>query len=213
MTSRARWVISGALLVGACACTSGPDGGSEEPRPGAAAVDVGDLVLDGPVDAVIRMQPAGPGKPPDFLTAGNTLLSARRQLIAPGGSDGPSELWIVRMKQPNGAVQLCRFVTNTSGGGGTCVDAGQAPAGLGGEAVVQIGASSDGSEVLYDLSGPDDLTHYVLALGGRRVAVIPIEGEAVVAFADGCGDIAEIGTVTAWRGDVQVDQQPLSAPC
>ena len=45
------------------------------------------------------------------------------------------------------------------------------------------------------------------------MAVIPIEGEAVVAFADGCGDVAEMGTVTAWRGDVQVDQLPLSPPC
>ncbi|MEZ5407060.1 MAG: hypothetical protein R2761_03480 [Acidimicrobiales bacterium] len=108
-------------------------------------------------------------------------------------------------------VLVCRFVTDASGsGGGSCGEPGQDAAGGIDLGPVQIGTFSDGVEVIYDFSGPDDLTHYIITLDDQRLAVIPIEGEAIVRFDDGCGGT---GTVTAWRGEVQVDEQPLSPPC
>lgn len=208
------WAIVGVLLVAVSACSGGSNGPGQPADPTVTAVDqaeLGGLQLDGPVDEVIRMQPGIPGKPPDFLAGGNTILSARRLLQAPGGEDGPVDLWIMRVKDPGGAVLACRFVADRSGsGGGSCGDVGQDPARGNGDGSVQISASSDGVEVVYDFSGPDDLTHYVVTLNGR-LAVIPIEGDAILSLDDGCGGGA--GTITAWRGDIQVDQQTLSAPC
>lgn len=207
----------GVVLIAAAACSGGSDGAGdgEAADPTVAAVDPAELAelgLDGPVDEVIRMQPGTPGRPPEFLTAGSTVLSARRLLQAPGGERGPVDLWVMRIKDPGGAVMACRFVTDHSGsGGGSCGDVLQDAAAGNGDGSVQIGASSDGAEVVYDLGGPDDLTHYIITLDGRRLAVIPVEGDAIVRLDDGCG--AAGGTLTAWRGDVQVDEQVLTPPC
>ncbi len=195
------------LLLAACACSSGTeDAGRADPT--TAVLDVGDLQLDRPVDAVIRMQPGGPGKPPDFLGAGRTVLSARHLLQAPGPR-GTIDVWIMRIQEPGTGIQLCRFATERSGsGGGSCRPADEA---ADEDAPLVVGGSTDDQgNAIFDLSGPDDLSHYVVTVGERRLAVLPIEGEAVVALENLCGDE---GTVTAWRGDVQVDEEPLSPIC
>lgn len=154
------------------------------------------------------MQPGAPGRPPDFLSAGQRLLSARHLLQAPGPR-GPIDVWIMRVQDPGSAVQLCRFALEPSGsGGGGCRPADQP---VDEDAPLVVGGSNDDQgNAIFDLSGPDDLTHYIVTVGDRRLAIIPIEGEAVVALEDLCG---EEPVVSAWRGEVQVSEEPLSLIC
>ncbi len=196
--------------MAACACTSASDDASGEAEPATIALEIGALQLDRPVDAVIRMQPGAPGEPPDILSAGRTVLSARHLLQAPGPR-GTIDVWIMRIQEPGTGIQLCRFATERSGaGGGSCRPVDEPEAGPGDASLVVGGSSDDQGNAVFDLSGPDDLTHYIVTVGDRRLAVVPIEGEAVVALEDLCG---QEPTVAAWRGDVLVDEEPLSLIC
>ena len=204
------WVV----LLGACSSSSGDDGGPEssgaviDTAPGGAGIDVAALHLEGRVDQVVVMvRPNGAQKPPDATMAmGGTLVGARHVLRAPRGDGGMLDLWIVRIRNPQmgPGIQECRVMdTNDGSTSATCSAPGQAAPPGGNPPLVQ-GLSSDGSSSTLDLGGPADMTHFIVAAGDRRIAVIPVDGQAVL-FLDGACP-AET-KVAAWRGDEQIREE------
>lgn len=190
----------------ACAACSSSAGGAPEPTAIAdapAAVVPADLKTT--VDEIVTMlPPAADGRRPDgFALGGGTVLASRPVLRAPDGTGGFVELWILQARmdeQAGGGLQECRALLHPEGLSVTCrgPDAANGPPSL-----VQL-STGDGDSLTVELSGPDDMTHFVVTAGDRRIALIPIAGEAVLHL-DGCPRPA---SVAAWRGDELMREEP-----
>lgn len=213
--------VAAAILLGT-ACSSSGDGGAsseagatESSTDGAAAAgetaDPAGLALEGEVDRVIAMIPPGAGdRPPDSSTfGGGTILGARHVLRAPTGDGGMIDLWIMRVRSPQlgPGVQECRVMESSdgSGSGSSCTALAQAGPPVGQLPLVQ-GGIGDGTSFTMELSGPADMTHFILTAGEQRIGVIPIQGQALVYFADCPAGM----TVAAWRGDEPIREEPSS---
>lgn len=211
----ARW-LSAALAVVLAAC-SPSGGGGADPTVTQVGSDAPSATvpadLAGQVDEIVAMLPPAPGdrRPDDFALGGGTVLASRPVLRAPGAPGEPLiDLWILQVRmdaQAGGGLQECRAIVEVEGGmSASCSRLGPMPGGAAGGPPPLIQLSTSGPRSLtVALSGPDDTTHFIVTAGGHRIAVIPIEGEAVLRLVDGCPPDA---TVAAWRGDELLREEP-----
>lgn len=189
------------------ACTSSPGGaadgtGSSDGARAPAAVPAD---LGARVDEIVTMLPPSVDarRPDGFILGDGTVLASRPILRAPDGTGGFAELWILQVRmgrQAGGELQECRAIFQLEGPlSATCRGSDSGPPSL-----VQMSTSGDAS-LTVELSGPADMTHFVVTAGDRRIALIPIAGEAVLKLDGGCPRPA---SVAAWRGDELIREEP-----
>lgn len=193
------------MAIAACSSSTGGASdatGSAEP-PGTPAAVPSDLGAT--VDEIVTMLlPAADARRPDgFILGDGTVLASRPILRAPDGTGGFVELWILQVKmgqQAGGELQECRAIFQPEGPlSATCRGPDPGPPSL-----VQMSTSGDESTTV-EMSGPADMTHFVVTAGDRRIALIPIAGEAVLRLDGGCPRPA---SVAAWRGDELIREEP-----
>lgn len=199
------WIAAVSVVVAACSSsTDGAPVPTEIPDAPAAVVPAD---LGATVDEIVTMLPpaADARRPDGFALGGGTVMASRPVLRAPDGTGGFAELWILQARmdeQAGGGLQECRAIFQPEGPlSATCrgPDAADGPPSL-----VQLSTSGGGS-LIVELSGPADMTHFVVTAGDRRIAVIPVAGEAVLQLAGGCPRPA---SVAAWRGEELIREEP-----
>lgn len=204
--SLASATVVGALLAAGCSSGAGDTADTvpvtvDDPGAPAAAPD-----LRGKVDRVVTMLPPGPAtRPPDGALPDATVLAARHVLRAPT-PDGFVELWVLRVRsqQMGPGIMECRVTVSDGSSGAGCspIADGQAQAD---EVPLVGGASGDGSSIVIELNGPADMTHFVVTTPTGTIGVVPIEGQALLYFDDGC---PRDTTVAAWRGNELMRDEP-----
>ncbi len=203
-----RLAVATAALLTACSSSPG-EGAAPADTTSGPAVEVAALHLEGKVDQVVAMvRPSAPMKPPDAtMVGGGTLLGVRHLLRAPKGDGGMIDLWVMRIRNPQmgQGVQECRVTESDDGGSSGSCSAPGPVAPPGGDQPLVLGMMSDGFSATIELVGPADMTHFIVTAGDKRIAVIPIEGEALL-YLDGACPAGT--TVAAWRGEELIREEP-----
>lgn len=215
-------VVMASSLLGADCSSSSPESGAgvvptvtqqlPDDTPGGPA-DVAALDLGGDVDRIVAMipPPESTTLPDSSVYGGGTVLAAHHVLRAPTGDGGVIDLWIMRLRNSEFApgVQTCRVLD-----GDDIESVGCSPFAedwsTKGQLPFERGWVVDFWSTVYELSGPVDMTHFIMTAGEERIAVVTIEGEALFRVGGACLAGAMLA---AWRGDELIrEERSICAP-
>jgi hypothetical protein len=183
-----RWLACATVVFATVsACSGGGDGAApiEGAEPAATQVDVDALDLEGhDVDEVVVMRPGGFARAGD-MGGQDWEIVRERHILRTSGPDGPIDLFELQILAPEfDGLQRCEAVVFSDGGSGMGCSpmAGPAAVGPNGQQMLRGGSGSE-RLTTFEIVGPAETTHFVVEIGERRLALIPVEGWALLVVA------------------------------